>query len=81
MGEGTVNEDDKKNENDVTPEGAVEVNEEDLDQASGGAIYMKTPADTSLKIDYTSPTTTALGDGSVKPAEYDLKSGYDLKKI
>jgi hypothetical protein len=71
-----VNED-KKNENDVTPEGAVEVNEEDLDQASGGAIYMKTPTDTSLKID----TTTTFGDGSVKPAEYDLKSGYDLKKI
>ena len=75
-----MNEDDKKNENDVTPEGAVEVNEEDLDQASGGAGYLKMPTD-QLKLN---PGTDAghkiLGDGSVKPAGYDLK-GYDLKKI
>ena len=73
-----MNEEDKKNENEVTPEGAVEVNEEDLDQASGGAIYMQTPTTTAVKIDYTSPTNVAMGDGSVKPA--DLKA-YDLKKI
>ena len=76
-----MNEDDKKNENDVTPEGAVEVNEEDLDQASGGAGYLKMPTDTSVKIDFADPSLKQLGDGSVKPAGYDLKSGYDLKKI
>ena len=77
-----MNEDDKKNENDVTPEGAVEVNEEDLDQASGGAAYLKMPTD-QLKYSPGSdldPTIKNLGDGSVKPTGYDLK-GYDLKKI
>ena len=40
-----MNEDDKKTETEVTPEGAVEIQEEDLDQASGGAIYMQVPAE------------------------------------
>lgn len=73
-----MNEDDKKNENEVTPEGAVEIQEEDLEQASGGAIYMKTPTDASVKIDFADPSVKLMGDGSVKPT--DLKS-YDLKKI
>ena len=34
-----------KRENAVTPDGAVEVSEQDLDQASGGAIYMQQPTD------------------------------------
>ena len=75
-----MNEEDKKNETEVTPEGAVEIQEEDLEQASGGAIYMKTPTETSVKIDFADPTIKNMGDGSVKPAGYDLK-GYDLKKI
>ena len=33
--------DEPKNEGEVTPEGAVEVNEEDLDQASGGLNFTK----------------------------------------
>ena len=71
-----MNEDDKKAENEVTPEGAVEVNEEDLDQASGGAAYLKMPVD-QLKL---SPTPD-LQDSSLKQNKgYDLK-GYDLKKI
>ena len=71
-----MNEDDKKAENEVTPEGAVEVNEEDLDQASGGAAYLKMPVD-QLKL---SPTPD-LQDSSLKLNKgYDLK-GYDLKKI
>ena len=74
-----MNEDDKKNENEVTPEGAVEVNEEDLDQASGGAAYLKMPTDqVSYGINKLDPAVKLMGDGSVKPA--DLK-GYDLKKI
>ena len=75
-----MNEDDKKNENDVTPEGAVEVNEEDLDQASGGAAYLKMPTDQIKNSPAELKLGTQLGDGSVKPAGYDLK-GYDLKKI
>ena len=65
---------DKKNENDVTPEGAVEVNEEDLDQASGGAAYLKMPTDQlkmptdQLKLKgYDLKPGTQFGDGSVKP--------------
>ena len=61
-------------ETEVTPEGAVEVNEEDLDQASGGAAYLKMPVD-QLKLN-------PGGEVSVKidKSGYDLK-GYDLKKI
>ena len=35
----------KKTEDKTTPKGAVEVKEEDLDQASGGAAYLKMPVD------------------------------------
>ena len=38
--------DQAKRDKEVTPDGAVEVNEQDLDQAAGGAIYMQQPADT-----------------------------------
>jgi hypothetical protein len=79
MGEGTVNEEDKKTETDVTPEGAVEVNEQDLDKASGGAGYIKSPTEearygSGWNLD---PTVKPLGDGSVKP----LDQSYDLKKL
>ena len=69
-----MNEDDKKTETEVTPEGAVEIQEEDLDQASGGAAYLKMPTD-QLKLN-------PGGEVSVKidKSGYDLK-GYDLKKI
>ena len=57
-----MNEDEKKqDETEVTPEGAVEVEEEDLDEASGGAIYMKPPSDTKYSQDPSlkqSPTLT-----------------------
>jgi hypothetical protein len=36
---------DPKNQKDVTPDGAVEVNEEALDHAAGGAAYLKMPVD------------------------------------
>jgi hypothetical protein len=72
-----VNEDTKKGESEVTPEGAVEVSEEDLDQASGGAAYLKMPTD-QLKL---SPAElkigTQFGDGSVKPTGQD----FTFKKI
>ena len=73
-----MNEDDKK-ENEVTPEGAVEVDESDLDKAAGGISSYSKPTDQQLKLTPTAPTydlksgTSLLGDGSVKPAEYDLK--------
>ena len=71
-----MNEDDKKAETEVTPEGAVEIQEEDLDEASGGAAYVKLPVD-QLKL---SPTAN-LQDSSLKQSKgYDLK-GYDLKKF
>ena len=73
-----MNEEEKKTDEETSPKGAVEVKEEDLDQASGGAGYKKTPpsadlnvADASVKV---SPT--------LKPTDpnYDLKN-YDLKKL
>ena len=66
-----MNEDDKKTETEVTPEGTVEIQEEDLDQASGGAGYLKMPVD-QVKL---SPTVN-LQDSSLKQSK-----GYDLKKI
>ena len=66
-----MSEEDKKSETEVTPEGAVEIQEEDLDQASGGAAYLKMPVD-QVKL---SPTVN-LQDSSLK-----LNKGYDLKKI
>ena len=44
----------KTDKNEVTPEGAVEIQEEDLEQASGGAAYLKLPVDPQYKV--TSPT-------------------------
>ena len=73
---------DSKNQNEVTPEGTVEIREEDLDQASGGAGYLKMPTDQLIK---QSDATIKYADGSVKQSGYDLKpGGYDLntgKKI
>ena len=56
-----MNEDEKKpDETEVTPEGAVEVKEEDLDKASGGAAvdYFKPPAGTLTSPDLKDPTGT-----------------------
>ena len=39
--------DQAKNEDEVTPDGAVEVSEQDLDQAAGGAVSMEQPSDVS----------------------------------
>ena len=64
-----------KKQTEVTPEGTVEINEQDLDQAAGGASLQTT---TQVKL---SPTTTQtqkfLGDGSVKPT-YDLSTSKTL---
>ena len=73
MGEDTMNEDEKKqDETEVTPEGAVEVQEEDLDQASGGAIYMK-PASAEYKVH----------DPSLKqsPTLTPTDQNWDMKKL
>ena len=67
-------EEDKKEETEVTPEGAVEVKEEDLDQASGGAIYMK-PADQQLK---QAPADSTL---TVSPTLKPVDQNWDMKKI
>ena len=52
-------------ENEVTPEGAVEVNEEDLDQAAGGGsdIFPKIVFDTSTqRVDLKQATIAPLKD-------------------
>ena len=68
-----MNEDDKKPESEVTPEGAVEVKEEDLDEASGGAIYMK-PAGANLNLSQ---------DPSLKqsPTLTPTDQNWDMKKL
>jgi hypothetical protein len=65
-------EDEKKEETEVTPEGAVEVKEEDLDQASGGAAYLKMPVDRLSSSD-----TSQKFSPTLKP----LDANYDLKKL
>ena len=67
---------DTKNQSEVTPEGTVEIREEDLDQASGGAAYLKMPVG-QIKQNPADPSIK-YGDGSVKPGGYDLNVG---KKI
>ena len=69
-----MNEDEKKSdETEVTPEGAVEVKEEDLDEASGGAIYMK-PAGANLNLSQ---------DQSLKqsPTLTPTDQNWDMKKL
>jgi hypothetical protein len=75
MGEGTVTEEEKKAESEVTPEGAVEIQEEDLDQASGGAIYMK-PADPTVKL-----TPTADSSLKQRPTLLPVDQNCDMKKL
>ena len=41
-----------KSANEVTPEGAVEVNEEDLDQASGGSLNFTKPATQNISMNF-----------------------------
>ena len=69
---------DTKKQNEVTPEGTVEINEQDLDQAAGGALNF-----TSDQLKISSPLTTQtskiLGDGSVKPGTYDLSTSTTQK--
>ena len=45
-----MNEDDKKSEA-VASEDAVEIKDQDLDQASGGAAYAKMPVDEKVALD------------------------------
>ena len=61
-----------KNDDEVTQEGAVEVNEEDLDQASGGLNFTKptdnvsfnyAKIDTNLADQKVSPTVDLTGAG------------------
>jgi hypothetical protein len=47
-------------ENEVTPEGAVEVDESDLDQASGGISSYSTPTD-SFSLNYSKIDTNLAG--------------------
>jgi len=56
-----------KKQNEVTPEGAVEINEQELDQAAGGALL----STTQVKLSPGTTQTEKFGDGSVKPT-YDL---------
>ena len=70
-----MTEEDKKTESEVTPEGAVEIQEEDLDQASGGAIYMK-PGDASLK-----QNPTADPSVKISPVFSPTESNWDMKKL
>ena len=73
-----MSEEDKKSETEVTPEGAVEIQEEDLEQASGGAAYVKLPVDQlSSRSDPTLKQSPTL---SPTIQNYDLKN-YDLKKL
>ena len=68
---------DKKTEEKATPEGAVEVKEEDLDKASGGAAYIKKPIDPDY--DLTPAIDPNVKDpGLTQPAPQ--LTGYDLKK-
>lgn len=74
-----MDEHEKKTETEVTPEGAVEVNEEDLEQASGGAGYLKIPTD-QLKLSTTDQLKVNPSDPSLKlsKGEFGLKRSYDL---
>jgi hypothetical protein len=71
------------NENDVTREGAVEVNEEDLDQAAGGVLIgLNQPAD-SFSLNYGKIDTNLAGQ---KVAPTDIVGagpggGPHVKKI
>ena len=68
-----MNEEEKKaGETEVTPEGAVEVDEKDLDKASGGAIYMNP-----------NPTVSPTLDPSVKlsPTLKPTEQNWDMKKL
>ena len=57
----------KKTKAKVTPAGAVEITEEDLDQAAGGAAYVKMPTDQTVKTTSTVPTDSfSLNYTSVK---------------
>ena len=63
-----------RNDNEVTQEGAVEVNEEDLDQASGGSLNFTKPTenvslnynkiDTNLTSQKVSTDLTSAGPGA-----------------
>ena len=61
-------------ENEVTPQGAVEVDEEDLDQAAGGAAFVKLP------VDYPDPNRQ---DPSLKqsPTLKPTDANWDMKKL
>jgi hypothetical protein len=56
----------KKTEEKTTAEGAVEVKEEDLDQASGGAGYIKKPTDVQYDLkEESTPLDPTIQDTSL----------------
>lgn len=70
-----MNEDEKKpDETEVTPEGAVEVKEEDLDKAEGGISSYSY----DLKTNPLAPSNTSLKQS---PTLTPTDQNYDLKKI
>ena len=77
-----MNEDDKKTETEVTPEGAVEIQEEDLEKASGGAGYIKSPVDKYVE-NPTSPTLRPEQDPSLKqsPTLSPTDQDFVMKKL
>lgn len=78
-----MNEDEKKqDETEVTPEGAVEVKEEDLDQAAGGAVDAFRPTGDRLVENPTSPTL-APSDPSLKqsPTLSPTDRNWDMKQL
>ena len=61
LGEGTMIEE-AKNANEVTPDGAVEIREEDLDQAAGGVESWSQPAESATQDVY-----------KIEPGKADIK--------
>lgn len=67
----------KKTEDKTTPKGAVEVKEEDLDQASGGAAYLKMPVDQQYDL---KEESTAL-DPKIQDTSLNFSQDTLTKKI
>ena len=63
----------KKTDNVVTPEGAVEIDEQDLDAASGGLLPAS--GETSVKIGFCRPET------GVKYEDFTTSQGFTAKRL
>ena len=70
--------DEQKDENEVTPKGAVEVEEEDLDQASGGSLNFTKPGE-SDSVGY-SKISYDLAGQKVAPADPSIGLLSDTQK-